>query len=205
MFRLAAQRPQVVHVQAGRAHRHADPAGRRRRGVALADDQRGERVGRVWLGGVNGEHTPNLYPGLVFDWLADTWDGIELWVAQLWFPVQFALVMVVLLPILRAVAWLIERVVDRLSAWLAPRYRAEPTLWGAEEIEPVEVKERPADVGAGRPSQAHRRDIAPTHHHRPCRPGRARARRLAGQGPVQRGRQHAAHDDLHLGQGRRHG
>jgi hypothetical protein len=88
----------------------------------------------------------------VFDWLADTWDGIELWVAQLWFPVQFALVMVVLLPILRAVAWLIERVVDRLSAWLAPRYRAEPTLWGAEEIEPVEVKERPADVSAGRPS-----------------------------------------------------
>jgi hypothetical protein len=83
---------------------------------------------------------------LVFDWVANTWDGIELWVAQLWFPVQFALVMVVLLPILRAVAWLIERVVDRLSAWLAPRYRAEPTLWGIEE------KERAAEAGARRPS-----------------------------------------------------
>lgn len=89
---------------------------------------------------------------MVFDWLANTWDGVELWVAQLWFPVQFALVMVVLLPILRAVAWLIERVVDRLSAWLAPRYRAEPTLWGSEEQERVEEKERPAEAGAGRPS-----------------------------------------------------
>ena len=83
---------------------------------------------------------------MVFDWVANTWDGIELWVAQLWFPVQFALVMVVLLPILRAVAWLIERVVDRLAAWLAPRYRSEPTLWGIEE------KERAAEAGSRRPS-----------------------------------------------------
>ncbi|MBV9846069.1 MAG: hypothetical protein JOZ47_13485 [Kutzneria sp.] len=68
----------------------------------------------------------------MLQWLADTWDAVELWVAQLWFPVQFALVMVVLLPVCLGVAWLIDRVVDRLSALLAPRYRAEPTLWGRD-------------------------------------------------------------------------
>lgn len=48
--------------------------------------------------------------------LADWWNAVELWLAQLWFPFQIALVMVVLLPAAWAVAWLVDRGVDRVSA-----------------------------------------------------------------------------------------
>ena len=71
----------------------------------------------------------------MLQWLADWWDAIELWVAQLWFPIQFALVMLVLLPACFGVAWLVDRIVDRVSTFVAPRYRAEPELWGKEEHE----------------------------------------------------------------------
>ncbi|GDY31431.1 hypothetical protein [Gandjariella thermophila] len=54
----------------------------------------------------------------VLDW----WDGVALWVAQIAFPLQFALVMLVLLPLCLGGAWLIDRVVDRASP-LAGRLR----------------------------------------------------------------------------------
>jgi hypothetical protein len=57
----------------------------------------------------------------VLDW----WDGVALWIAQLSFPFQFALVMVVLLPLCLGAAWLIDRVVDRLSSVLG-QVRADP-------------------------------------------------------------------------------
>jgi hypothetical protein len=41
--------------------------------------------------------------------LADWWDGIELWIVQLWFPFQFALVAGVLLP----ACWLVATLADR--------------------------------------------------------------------------------------------
>jgi hypothetical protein len=56
-------------------------------------------------------------------WLADRWDGFELWMTQLWFPFQVALVIVVLLPLCWAVAVLIDNGVDRVSAALSLRRR----------------------------------------------------------------------------------
>lgn len=56
-------------------------------------------------------------------WLADWWDGVELWITQLWFPFQVALVIVVLLPLCWAVAVLIDNGVDRVSAALSLRRR----------------------------------------------------------------------------------
>jgi hypothetical protein len=64
----------------------------------------------------------------VLEWLADWWDGVELWLTQLPFPIQFALVMVVLLPICLGIALLIDRVVDRLSARFSRARDAEPPL-----------------------------------------------------------------------------
>jgi hypothetical protein len=53
--------------------------------------------------------------------LADWWDGLELWVTQLWFPFQVALVIVVLLPACWWAALLIDRGVDRMSAVVSRR------------------------------------------------------------------------------------
>jgi hypothetical protein len=60
--------------------------------------------------------------------LADWWNGVELWVAGLSFPFQFALVMAVLLPLCVVLAWLIDRMVDYLSAWFGPSNEDEPPL-----------------------------------------------------------------------------
>jgi hypothetical protein len=49
------------------------------------------------------------------------WDSAELWLAQLWFPVQFVLVVAVLGPFCLGAAWLIDRIVDRISAWFGSR------------------------------------------------------------------------------------
>ncbi|WP_018683155.1 hypothetical protein [Actinokineospora enzanensis] len=48
--------------------------------------------------------------------LSDWWNDVELWLIQLSFPLQFALVMAILLPLCVVVAWLIDRVVDYASA-----------------------------------------------------------------------------------------
>jgi hypothetical protein len=56
-------------------------------------------------------------------WLADWWDGAELWFTQQWFPFQVALVIVVLLPLCWGAAVLIDSGVDRASAFLARRRR----------------------------------------------------------------------------------
>lgn len=55
------------------------------------------------------------------DWLADLWDGFELWVTQLWFPFQVLLVIVLLLPACWWVARLIDIGVDRVSAMVSRR------------------------------------------------------------------------------------
>jgi hypothetical protein len=54
----------------------------------------------------------------VFNGLIDWWDGAELWLAQRWFPVQFVLVMAVLVPVCLGAAWLIDKLVDKLAGWL---------------------------------------------------------------------------------------
>jgi hypothetical protein len=53
----------------------------------------------------------------VFSGLANWWDNAELWLAQLWFPLQFVLVIAVLGPLCLGVAWLIDRIVDRVGTW----------------------------------------------------------------------------------------
>ncbi|WP_158880842.1 hypothetical protein [Amycolatopsis anabasis] len=53
----------------------------------------------------------------MLDGLSDWWDTVELWLAQLWFPLQFVLVVAVLAPLCLGAAWLIDRLVDRISAW----------------------------------------------------------------------------------------
>ncbi|MEV4317909.1 hypothetical protein [Actinocrispum sp. NPDC049592] len=45
-------------------------------------------------------------------WLSDWWNAVELWIAQLPFPAQFAVVIAVLLPVCAGGAWLIDRAVD---------------------------------------------------------------------------------------------
>lgn len=56
--------------------------------------------------------------------LIDWWDGVELWVTQLWFPFQVALVIVVLLPLCWGTARLIDLGVDRASRLLSARRRS---------------------------------------------------------------------------------
>ncbi|HEX7658776.1 MAG TPA: hypothetical protein VF444_04795 [Pseudonocardiaceae bacterium] len=52
----------------------------------------------------------------MFVWLAGWWDGAQLWLTQLAFPLQFALVMVVLLPLSVGIAWVIDRVGGAIEA-----------------------------------------------------------------------------------------
>ncbi|WP_199434933.1 hypothetical protein [Qaidamihabitans albus] len=51
----------------------------------------------------------------MFDGVSGWWDGAELWLAQQWFPVQFVLVMAVLVPLSLLLGWVIHRVVDVLA------------------------------------------------------------------------------------------
>jgi hypothetical protein len=59
----------------------------------------------------------------VFDGVSGWWDGFELWLAQQWFPLQFVLVMAVLLPLCAGLAWLIHRAVYMVAP--RPRRRRE--------------------------------------------------------------------------------
>lgn len=49
------------------------------------------------------------------------WEGVELWLTQLWLPLQVALLIVVLLPGCWWVALLIDRSVDTAAEWLRRR------------------------------------------------------------------------------------
>lgn len=69
----------------------------------------------------------------MLNWLGDWWNAVELWLTQLWFPFQFALVMAVLMPICLAAAWLIDRLIDKVSTWFShPREEDPPIEDGAE-------------------------------------------------------------------------
>lgn len=70
-------------------------------------------------------HIRALYPAPVLGtgWEAVTrwWDAVELWLTQLWLPLQLVLLMVVLLPTCWGVARLIDHAVDVASEWLRRR------------------------------------------------------------------------------------
>jgi hypothetical protein len=57
----------------------------------------------------------------VFIWLADWWDGVELWIVQLPFVFQFALVIGVVVPLCWGVVTLVDRFGDRLAAIIERR------------------------------------------------------------------------------------
>lgn len=67
----------------------------------------------------------------MFRWLAEWWNAVELWVLGLPFPFQFALVMVVLLPACVGLAWLIDRIVDHVSAAVGPAHASDPPVGSA--------------------------------------------------------------------------
>lgn len=59
----------------------------------------------------------------VLDELSAWWDGVELWIVQLWFPFQFVVVMAVVVPVCLGAAWVVDRSVD----WVAARLRSPRT------------------------------------------------------------------------------
>lgn len=67
----------------------------------------------------------------MLDGLGQWWDGVELWVTQLWFPVQVGLLMVVLVPLCWWVARMIDSGVERFASLLSREPRA-----GADETRP---------------------------------------------------------------------
>ncbi|MPY97863.1 MAG: hypothetical protein GEU97_07665 [Actinophytocola sp.] len=50
--------------------------------------------------------------------LGTWWDSVELWVVQLWFPLQFVVVMAAVVPVCLLAACAVDRVVDRVAAAL---------------------------------------------------------------------------------------
>jgi hypothetical protein len=86
--------------------------------------------------------------------LSDWWNGVELWMLGLPFPFQFALVVVVLVPLCLVVAWLIDRIVDHASAFFGPSRHPEPPLGVAvqqrEEPAAAETEPAPAEAEAQR-------------------------------------------------------
>lgn len=73
--------------------------------------------------------------------LAKWWNALELWLAQLWFPFQIALVMLVLLPLAWAVVSLVDRAVDRAGAAIS---RSRSTA----AAPPVDLPHRPESIGS---------------------------------------------------------
>ncbi len=75
--------------------------------------------------------------------VSEWWNGVELWVLGLAFPLQFALVIVLLAPLCLVVAWAIDRIVDHASALFGPAPGEEEPL-GAEPA--AESDERSEDL-----------------------------------------------------------
>ncbi|HEX6346671.1 hypothetical protein [Umezawaea sp.] len=69
--------------------------------------------------------------------IAQWWDGVELWLTQLPFVLQFPLMMGLMLPLCLVVARLIDRAVDRASARVTPNKDAEPPVGAL----PTDVRE----------------------------------------------------------------
>jgi hypothetical protein len=86
----------------------------------------------------------------VLPWLANWWDAVALWLSDLAFPFQFALVIVVLAPLCLLVAWAIDRVVDLVSARFTRSTDSEPVRVVA--VPKPTVMHVRADVPAGTPA-----------------------------------------------------
>jgi hypothetical protein len=82
--------------------------------------------------------------------LANWWDAVALWLSDLAFPFQFALVIVVLAPLCVTVAWAIDRVVDLVTARFT-RSSDSPPVRVVTVPQPAVMHVR-ADVPAGTPA-----------------------------------------------------
>jgi len=77
--------------------------------------------------------------------MADWWNGVELWVAGLAFPLQFALVVVFIGPLCVGVAWMIDRTVDHASTWFGPAAGDEEPLGGEDAVEEADAGAKDED------------------------------------------------------------
>jgi hypothetical protein len=66
--------------------------------------------------------------------MADWWNGVELWVAGLAFPLQFALVVLFIGPLCVGLAWVIDRTVDHASTWFGPAPGDEEPIGGEDVV-----------------------------------------------------------------------
>ncbi len=89
--------------------------------------------------------------------LSDWWNGVELWIAGLPFPFQFALVIAVVVPLCLVVAWLIDRIVDHASAFFGPAKHPEPPIG----VKVEDAAEDTAAEDAGDPAETVGADSAP--------------------------------------------
>lgn len=79
-------------------------------------------------------------------WLVAWWDGVELWLVQLPYPLLVTLVLGVLLPLCWGVARLVDRGIDEVSAKVTRVRGAEPPLRSRDRVEAARenaVHERP--------------------------------------------------------------
>jgi hypothetical protein len=86
----------------------------------------------------------------VFLWLANWWDGVDLWLSQLAFPFQFAIVIAVLAPVCLGLAWLIDHVVDLVPGLFSGGPKPGRRVTERVPEAPVSMHGR-ADVPAGTP------------------------------------------------------
>jgi hypothetical protein len=86
--------------------------------------------------------------------LSDWWNGVELWMLALPFPLQFALVVVVLAPLCLVVAWLIDRIVDHASALLSPANATDEPLGSAKHAEDADAADETAEATTGEDAEA---------------------------------------------------
>lgn len=73
---------------------------------------------------------------LVMDSLFELWDGFELWLVQLPYPLLVTLVLVVLVPTAWAVSRLLDHGVDIIAARLSREPGADPPLRSADAPTP---------------------------------------------------------------------
>lgn len=62
------------------------------------------------------------------EWLVEWWDGVELWLVQLPYPLLVTLVLAVLIPLAWGLAWFIDRGIDEIGAKLTRVGDAEPPV-----------------------------------------------------------------------------
>ena len=86
----------------------------------------------------------------VFAWLANWWDAAALWLSELAFPFQFALVIAVLAPLCLVVAWAIDRAVDLVGARFTRSGDAATVR--VVTVPTLPVPDVRADVPAGTPA-----------------------------------------------------